>query len=319
MSWIVRLRRRLIGIAPEEIAFADFHIANDAIRFQMSRVAESFRDGYHHALEGLEGEVLVRRLDEVPGPLRGFAFEGAGLGLAVVDLLSFWRRGAFRRFVTGAGAPHAYMMHVGAGLALGRVPYPPAALLSRLDPVLRWAAVDGYGFYEGFKRRALRVEAQAVPARLRGYARRAFDVGLGRSLWFSEGAEVDRLVARVASFTPERRADLWSGVGIASSYTGWVDLGTIEALARAAAEHQAELAQGAAVSAWARQRAGNPTPETDAACCVLCGVAPAEAAAIAAEALESLPPDKAEPAFEVWRRRVRDRLGASPAPVAGTA
>src|SRR3712207_8380154 len=46
------------------------------------------------------------------------------------------------------------------------------------------------------------------------------DQGLGRSLWFVQGADVRRIPATVNAFPAERRPDLWSGLGLACGYAG---------------------------------------------------------------------------------------------------
>jgi hypothetical protein len=69
-----------------------------------------------------------------------------------------------------------------------------------------------------------------------------------------------------------------------------------------------QLAQGAAFAAKARQRAGNLKPYHDLACGVLCGLSAAEAAQVSDEALENLPADGAQPAYEIWRQRIQQRF-----------
>ena len=82
--------------------------------------------------------------------------------------------------------------------------------------------MDGYGFYEGFFSWRRTVEEKVIPSRLAGYARRAFDHGLGRSLWFSTGANVDRIVVTIGAFPESRQGDLWAGIGLACAYAAGV-------------------------------------------------------------------------------------------------
>jgi hypothetical protein len=200
------------------------------------------------------------------------------------------------------------MLHIGAGWALARMRRPIEPMLARTDPLLGWLAADGYGFHEGYFHPGRTVEQQRVPARIGGYARRVFDQGLGRSLWFVRGADVERLAATIAGFDPARRADLWSGVGLACAYAGGVPRDAIDALRSLAGAFAGELAQGAAFAAKARERAGNPAEHTDAACRVLCGRSAVSAAAVTDEALASLSPEGGEPTYEAWRRRIRSIL-----------
>jgi hypothetical protein len=165
--------------------------------------------------------------------------------------------------------------------------------------------IDGYGFHEGYFFAPRYVKGQAVPERLSGYARRVFDQGLGRSLWFVKGADIARIPATIAAFEPQRHADLWSGVGLACAYAGGRDRAALESLRDAADAYQPGLAQGAAFAAKARERAGNPAAHTELACEVLCSTSATVAAEMTDNALVDLPADDLEPAYEVWRRRIQ--------------
>ncbi len=307
------LRKRIFGMSFEEVSWArrGFRGGEAGARLRLEQCAATFLTGYHAALEEGEADALPLRLSAVGIELRGFAFEGAAMGLALLDQLTPWRKSRWQALFEGAGAPHAYMMHVGVGWALARLPWlrrhverPPAGL----DPLLRWLAVDGYGFHEGFFHWRRSVEGHAIPRRLTGYARRAFDQGLGRSLWFVDGADAARIPVTIAAFPPSRQADLWSGVGLACAYAGGADRYALEALGSAAGLYGPELAQGAAFAAKARQRAGNPAPHTELACAVLGGIS-AEAAATATDiALQHVATDGAEPAYELWRQRIQARF-----------
>jgi hypothetical protein len=268
--------------------------------------------GYHAALE-VDPPALAERLDREPAAARGWAYEGAAMALTLLDVLTGWRQGRLRRLLDGAGDDHIYIVHVGAGWVLGRLPLSPRSLLARLDPVHGWLALDGYGFHEGFFHARTAIAEQRVPRKVTGYARRAFDQGLGRSLWFVESANVERIAAVIAAFPAERRPDLWSGIGLACAYAGGIPREEIEALARAAGPRAPELAQGAAFAAEARGRAGHTPDHTEIACQVLCGESAAATAAIARETEHDLPSSeeiaRAEvPAFELWRRRIQSHF-----------
>lgn len=278
-----KVARRVLGIAPEETSFArrGFRCDSDAVRERLEEVGRCFVHGYLRALETDGAEALGARLEaEVASDDRGFAYEGAGMALALLDFLVPWGRGRLRRFLAGPGRSHVYIVHVGAGWALARLPIPVDRLLGGLDPVFRWLALDGYGFHQGFFHWPRAVVRQQVPRRLAGYARRAFDQGVGRSLWFVEGADPGRIAADVRAFPASRRPHLWSGVGLACAYAGGVDRGTLAALCLAAGPARPALAQGVAFAAKARLWAGNPTAGTALACAVVCGMTVEETAAV---------------------------------------
>jgi hypothetical protein len=241
---------------------------------------------------------------------QGFAFEGAAMGLAVLDAVTPWRRNRLASFIAGPADPHFYIVHVGAGWLLARLPLSPRRYIARLDSLQRWLALDGYGFHEGFFNWPRSVVRQEVPRRLEGYARRGFDQGLGRSLWFVDGADVTLLPRTIAAFPPARHGDLWAGLGLACAYAGGRSEAEIAQLVRAAGASAPCLAQGIAFAAEARARAGNMAAQTELACAVVWGMSAAEVAALNRSARPDLPPDGVDvavPAFEVWRTNIQHR------------
>lgn len=305
-----RLARRLLGVSPEETSFRHrgFRWDSEEVRERLEGVAGRFVQGYHAALEERRLDVLASRLEEIPAEAGGFAYEGAGMALALLDTMTPWRRDRLDAFLRGPADPHVYIVHIGAGWILARLPLSPERLLARFDRILGWLVLDGYGFHEGFFHWPRTVERQEVPAKVRGYARRAFDQGLGRSLWFVEGAGPGRIHARISAFPRERQGDLWSGAGLACSYAGGAggcERSAVEEMLRLAGEHAPQLAQGTGFAAEARQRAGNPAQQTELACRVFWGVGAEEVSGLVVRAGEDLPPDGAEPGFEVWRRRIQ--------------
>jgi len=313
MSLAVRLRKLVFGISPEEASFArrGFEPAGPQAQELLERVGRTFIRGYHLALEVTEAEGLSRRLAEVERPWQGFAYEGAAMGLSLLDFLVPLGRGRWKAFLDGRGNSHAYMLHVGFGWAAARLPWVRRNLpryLARLDPLLRWLVVDGYGFHEGYFHWRRYADGQTVPGRLSGYLSRAFDQGLGRCLWFIEGTDVDRVLATIGRFPPGRHPDLFSGIGLACAYAGGGERAALETLLCAAGPCRSALAQGAAFAAKARLRAGNLVPHAELACEVLCGRSAEAAAAVTDQCLADLPPDGDEPAYETWRRRIQARV-----------
>lgn len=304
----------LLGISPDEVSFArrGFTCRDEAVRLHLEEVGRAFVAGYTAALEEPAVDALARRLEAMPRARWGFAYEGAAMALTLLDFFTPWRRSHLQALIDGPGRPHTYLVHVGLGWALARLPVRLAPALERLDPLLRWLTLDGFGFHQGFFHHRRTVEGrQAVPRRVRGYGRRAFDQGLGRSLWFVRGADVEAIARTVATFPEPRRADLWSGVGLGCAYAGGIDRASVERLGEAAGVYRPSLAQGAVFAAKARHLAGNLVPATELACQVLCGCSAAEAAAVSDQAGRDLPPDGEEgglPAFELWRRRIQERL-----------
>ena len=310
VSLLGQARRRFLGLSPAEASFArrGFLVGEEKARDHLEQIGVTFLSGYHAALEETGFVPLARRLTTVEADLRGFAFEGAAMGLGLLDCLTPWRSDRWRTFTERLAEPHIYMMHVGLGWALARLRRSLKSYLARLDPLLRWLVVDGYGFHEGYFGWPRYIERQAISSRLDGYERRVFDQGLGRSIWFVKGADVTAVASTIDAFAFARRDDLWSGAGLACAYAGCCGPAAIKSLRAAAHGHLPALAQGVAFAAKTRQRAGNLNPHTEIVCRLICRNTAEETAAITDAALENLREEGGLPAYEVWRRRIQNEF-----------
>jgi enediyne biosynthesis protein E3 len=310
VSLLGQARRRFLGLSSSEASFArrGFRANEDEARRRLEQIGVTFLSGYHAALEETGLVPLAHRLATVEAELRGFAFEGAAMGLALLDCFTPWRRNRWRTFTNDLAKPHLYMMHVGLGWTLARLRRSVTSHLAQLDPLLGWLVVDGYGFHEGYFRWPRYIERQELPSRLNNYERRVFDQGLGRSLWFVKGASVAAITKTINKFPPTRRDDLWSGVGLACAYAGGCNRTAIEWLRAAAIQHLPALAQGVAFAAKTRQLAANLNLNTETVCRLICKHSATEAAAITDAALEDLHAENGLPAYEIWRRRIQNKL-----------
>ena len=301
MSALGNLLRPLFGVSEEATSFSE----NDRQAAQrLKTVVRTVTKGCQLTLQNSKFETLVVRLDAFDPELRGFAYEGAGIGLAALDCLLPWKNRT-RAFLDGPGSAFIYAVPLGAGMALARLHRKPEQFLKRLDPVLGWLIIDGYGFHEGFFAQQRTVARQQIPAHLSAYGRRVFDQGLGRSIWFSEETNVARVAATIAAFSEERQADLWRGVGLACGYTGGAERTVIETLQVAAGSYRSQLALGVAIAANARHSVGNPSPTADLASEVVWGLPSQTISRMVDAARENLPAGtRVEPAYEVWRQRI---------------
>jgi enediyne biosynthesis protein E3 len=283
-------------------------------RAHLDAIVGAFATGYRAALGIDTPHLLASHLERIDPEHRGFAFEGAGMAVTLLDLLQPSDRRRLARLIAIAPA-HGYLLHVGAGWAFARLRRAEGRAFRRLDPLLRWLSIDGMGFHEGFFRSANPHARDRMKRRLSAYGARVFDQGVGRSLWFTTGADVRRLLDSVDAFTGDRRPDVWSGVGLACGYAGGVDDGAIRLLGDASGHARADLAQGVAFAAEARVRAaGVAPPHTERATRIICGMSAAEASARVRGAAELLTPDAAVPGYEVWRMRVRLQLDSGTRP-----
>jgi enediyne biosynthesis protein E3 len=257
-------------------------------------------------------------LETVEPAFRGFAYEGCTMALAVRDGIRLYGRPPFQRhwvrdLLASQGANHIYMAYIGVGWAMARLPRLRWRAIKPHDPLLSWLALDGYGFHQAYFRTQQYVWNQHQ-ARIPGweparYAGRAVDQGIGRALWFVNGADVQRVATTIEGFPQSRRGDLWSGAALASVYAGGADAGELSDMVRLAGPYRPHAAQGAAFAAKARSLAGLVMPGTELGVKVHCEMSVEEAAAVTDEARDGLPSDDTDmPRYEIWRDRIRKRF-----------
>jgi enediyne biosynthesis protein E3 len=316
------LRRRVLtpSTSQTKLARRGFHEKSPEARQQLEAAGAMFLAGYAHAAEAKQAWEAESGLQTLPRAFRGFAYEGAGMGFAVRDALAPRRRHMTADLIEGRGADHVYMIYVGVGWALGRL---PRSLWGRMtdsltDPVLRWLILDGYGFHQAYFHTEKYVNRHFTPIDFpwpqegpASYANRVIDQGIGRAMWFVHGADPHRLADAVDSFPERRRADLYAGSALAATYAGGLEESELLAFKHRARQYAGQVAQASAFAATARVRAGNQTAHTGLATRVLAEATPEEAARICLAAM----PDAGErtsdgePAFEVWRQRIAALLG----------
>jgi enediyne biosynthesis protein E3 len=292
-----------------------FHVKDEQTRERLEAVGARFLDGFQHALEARGPAETAARLDAVDTAERGFAYEGAGMALALLDGMTPGGGNRTSRFVAGPAAPHFYMVFVGIGWALAKLPKWRWRAVKRPDHLSSWLVLDGYGFYHAFfdteqyvHRHYVDVGARWPADALADYTLRVIDQGVGRAMWFVAGADPELAATLIERFPEPRQADLWSGMGLAATYAGAADEVELKTLRERAGRYRPELAQGAAFAAKARVLAGLVTAHTPVATAVFCGRTPEEVAAITDEMQVGLPADGAVPTYEVWRQRIQGRF-----------
>ena len=143
------MRRRWFGLPVAETNYVrrGFRGATEEMQTRLEQIGTVFLGGYHAVLEDDTQNGLVPALNSTDLELRGFAFEGAAMGLALLDFLTPWRRTRIREFLGGVGDAHAYMVHVGIGWLWARIPFGFRRRQKKLDPLYGWLALDGWGFH----------------------------------------------------------------------------------------------------------------------------------------------------------------------------
>ncbi len=287
--------------------------ASSAIQ-QLEAIPQAVICGFEWGIDARDLWETERRLELVDAAMRGFAYEGVTMAFTVLDAMGRGHR--TRDLLLGPGRRHIFLAYIGMGFAMARLPRPlwkkviPDLSGDPYYPTMSWLAVDGYGFDRAYFETRRWVDAQKVPAPYRwegsaDYFLRAVDQGIGRALWFIGGGRTPDVAAAAGRFASHRQADLWSGIGLAATFAGGSDHEGLAALRRAAGDYQAELALGVVYAAKARTYSGSVPDHTLTACSALAGISVGQAAALADTTAVSSPGPSGEPAYELWRQRIR--------------
>ncbi len=293
-SFFGSLRQFVLAPKLSDVTFAErgFPGAGGPATEQLEAIPQAVVCGFEWGIAGRDLWDVERRLELVEPEQRGFAYEGAAMAFAVRDAMAGGKGTRTRELLLGPGAPHVLLTYIGIGFAMARLPRPlwrniiPDLTGSRYYPTMTWLAVDGYGFDLAYFHTARYVDEQRVPPTYPwegspDYFPRAVDQGIGRALWFINGADPAAVAAAVDRFAEERRADLWSGVGLAATFAGGCSAAGLAEVREAAGEHAPELGVGVVFAITAREFAGHVPEHSALAAEHLAGLSVSDAVTIA--------------------------------------
>ncbi|MFC8955166.1 DUF1702 family protein [Streptomyces sp. NPDC057101] len=311
------LRRRLLTppVSETTMEVRGFHVKNAEAKKRLEYIGEVFLRGYAYAVEAGSPAEAEELLETVPRDMRGFAYEGAGMGAAVYDSLP-GHGGRLDGLLAGRGRDHDYMIYVGVGWAMARLPKFLWPDISATDPMLRWLALDGYGFHQAYFKTDAYVRTPEIqhPFRWNGghnhYTLNAVDQGIGRALWFVGGTDPDVVTSLIRTYPERRHSDLYAGAGLACAYAGGVTEDELARFVEGAGEHRWALAQGSAFATEARVKAGTVIDHTHLAARVVCGTTAERASQVCRDTRPQALSGGASPAYETWRRDIAAELAS---------
>ncbi|WP_037305498.1 DUF1702 family protein [Amycolatopsis orientalis] len=323
-SLLGALRKVLFAPSLASVGFEGrgFGVPPTAATARLESIPQSVVCGFEWGIDAPALWEAERRLDMVEPEMRGFAYEGAAMAFTILDVMPGGRKDRTAELMSGPGRPHLFLTYIGIGFAMARLPRPLwKKVLPDLEgvpyhPTMSWLAVDGYGFDRAYFDTRKWVEEQFVPAPYAwagapSYFARACDQGVGRALWFINGADPVKVAAAVNRFPAGRRPDLWSGVGLASTFAGGCDQRGLTTLREAAGEHQDELGLGVVFAVKARTFSSFVPPHTRRAVRTLAGLSIEEAVDLADRTEVAENAADGTPAYELWRQNIREAFAPS--------
>ncbi|MFH8385315.1 DUF1702 family protein [Kitasatospora sp. NPDC018058] len=319
------LRRLAMAPTLDQVSFSGrgFPVEPSARTRKLEAVPQAVVTGFEWGIEDRDLATTERRLSLVDPEVRGFAYEGATMACAIRDVMGP-KGHRTRDLLRGGGERHIFLNYIGIGFAMAKLPRPtwkkvvPDLTEPRYYPAMSWLCVDGYGFDRAYfdTERWVGEQRLDTPYPWDGdahYFQRAFDQGVGRALWFIHGGHVGDVSAAVRAFATGRQSDLWSGVGLAATFAGGATAADLAALREEAGQDRYHLAQGAVFAAKARHHAGFVPEHSRAAAEAFTGLSVEAVALLADDTAAAAAEAGVGPAYEVWRRNVRERLRTSAA------
>lgn len=300
--------RQLLSLSLEEARFQTrgFAAADPAKQLALETIGQTFIKGYNAAVAAPNAEAVLRSINGILQAELGFAVEGAAMGAAVADAVSF-RKSLLPACIEAFRLDFTYLAHVGAGWSLARVPWSRRRILAELDPLLRWLAFDGLGFHDTYFRHR-RILAGWRRERS-GYAARAYDQGVGRALWFVAGGSAVTAITLLTRLPEARHGDLWAGLGLAMTYAGPVTDDDVAATYEAAGPHRAQFGQGVAFACEARFLARHVPVHTELAARAVWSIGAEQLSSLVRAVRDRLPIAESNvPRYEIWRRAVAGAL-----------
>ena len=230
-----RLARLLLDMPPPSVA--DTH---PKICKRVSDARTAFLQGFRDALKA-SPEMLPKILQGEPFQRRGFALEGAAMALTLMDEFSPASRNRLGALLNGRPTGEHVLGAIGVGWASARLGKPLDWSPTVLGSHYMSAVVDGYGFHQGFFH-SQRFTGRGFPVNT-GELSPFYDIGLGRALWFVHIGRVEPIVHTIDGFLPDRRKQLWRGVGTACAFTGNTEYAAAQ-MGKAAAKFVSDFRTG---------------------------------------------------------------------------
>lgn len=219
-----------------------------SISENIETIVSTFQKGRALAESEISLDDLVVALDEFQPRYRSAGYEGASMGVAIE------RDDSWRTFNEKTKV-HETQVHIGLGWAFAEKNWEIEKELHMVNQDFQTKVLDGYGYWYGLFRRRLTIRTQSIPENITPELQIGFDQGVGRAIWYISKGEVAKVVNIINHYSEDRRANLWQGIGVASTYVGGCSDKLIAELKSAAGEFKLNFETGIE-AAWKSMRKG---------------------------------------------------------------
>ena len=253
--------------------------ANDKV-IEVNTVIEMIVDGYNAGMDS-SISALTRQIQSLPITERRVLFEGAAGGLFTAYLDGLIEYETIDAFLAQTDPYRVAITGLGLGTALSHTDTVLTCIQGVNPSYWSWMTYDAHGFHDGLFRWKMAISEKCTPPQTSILWSRAYDQGLGRSLFFVAGADPRIILRLIDKFPVERRADLWSGVGLMVAYWGALDVKDLRLLLKRSGEYRPVLQAAVAFAASLRLGADEPRDFTEAASQIICRAHSEEVARVA--------------------------------------
>jgi hypothetical protein len=252
----------------------------------------------------------------VPPERLGFAHEGIGMGLTLLDEIRDRQR-VPRLFARCIGT-YDFFVPLGVGFALARMPWVGGAVerrATRLPTPYEGLVLNGFGFHQALFRSGGVLARTPRPRGVSPDGLICFDHGVGRAIWFMCGGAPQRIRESIAEFPADRHEALWAGLGTACAFAGsaYPDgaayAAVLSTLDGYLGPHRGVFQVGVVVAAELARRTRQPSGWVARAAETFLGLTEAEAGAVADRAWKDAHAEGADPAPYVLYRRFANKMG----------
>lgn len=233
------------------------------VSLKIEKIKSVFQETQSYFSEHNNIQDLIGYLDNQEPTYRSIAYESASMAIAMNDFENDTELNTWRYFAEVQALPHQAQVYIGLGWAIAKLNIPFLSGVEKIDKRFYHRIADGCGYYDGSFRQRQTVLSQQIPHNLPVTALHVYDQGIGRSLWYSNNADINKIRSKIDSFQNNRQTDLWRGVGIAIAYVGGCDDNTLKILLKDTVSNSLDLISGAAIAYMSRKQANSLTNDTD--------------------------------------------------------